>query len=89
MVKCYICNNIYIYKITVNPKRYTGTKIYRFIDQTDTASGTRLTPLVCNIYYNKFAKCSVNGIGSIYNYTYIYDFSLRSCTHLFLKKASR
>ena len=51
----------------------TGTKIYRSTDQTGTASDTRLTPLMWNIYYNKFAKCSVNGIGSIYNlYIYIY-----------------
>ena len=37
---------LYIYKIAVNLKRYTGTKIYCSTGQTGIVSGTRLTLLV-------------------------------------------
>ena len=43
MVNFYIYYNIY--KIAVNPKRYTDIEIYCSTGQIGTASGTKLTPL--------------------------------------------
>ena len=54
--------NIYIYKLVVNLKRYTGINWCQnisFFNQTETASSTVLTPLF-SIYKNDFKwNCKV------------------------------